>query len=99
MPARPTFRRSCWIARAEASKSSGITGPPCRPSSVTSVQRTTGVHNDLSHARSVPGMKNSASLTFCKVARYFASKMSPRVFSTTTRTALLMPARSLRFSR
>ncbi|MCY1179886.1 hypothetical protein D9M73_203050 [compost metagenome] len=76
-----------------------MTGPPRKPSSVTSVQRTAGVHNDFIQARSTPGVRNKVSLTCLSTSRYCGSKISPSVFSTTTRTALPSPRKDWRFSR
>jgi hypothetical protein len=77
----------------------GSTGPPVKPSSVTSTQRTTGVKMDFIHARLTPGSRKISSLTFASVARNSRSKMSPLGFSTETRTESPSPRSSLRFSR
>ena len=47
--------------------------PPRKPSSVTSVQRTAGVHSDLTQERSTPGVSTSSSLILRSVSRYFGS--------------------------
>ena len=49
-PARRTFRRRASTAAAEPSQSSGMTGPPRNPSSVTSVHRTAGIQSDFTQA-------------------------------------------------
>ena len=85
------FVRSCFIDGGEPSQLSGITGPPRQPSSVTSVQRSDGVHRLRIHERSTPGMRKTSSLTFCIASRKSRSKMSPAGFSSTMRTELLMP--------
>jgi hypothetical protein len=74
IPERATFCFSCSTLLAEPSKPGGITGPPRKPSSVTSVQRTPGIHNDFTHARSTPGVTASSSLTCFNASRYAGSK-------------------------
>ena len=99
MPERAMLRRNCSVALGEPSYESGITGPPWKPSSVISVQRTDGVHSDFSQARSTPGVRNNSSLILRSVSWYFGSKMSPSVFSTTMRSTLPRPRSSARLSR
>ena len=94
MPARATFCFNCSMLFALPSYEGGMTGPPRKPSSVTSVQRTPGIHSDFTQARSTPGVTESSSLICFSASRYSGSKMSPCVFSTTTRSALPRPRRS-----
>jgi len=44
-------------------------GPPTKPSSVTSVHRTTGVQMDFIHARSTPGSRKTSSLILANCSR------------------------------
>src|SRR5690554_7105956 len=46
---------------APASRSRGITGPPRKPSSVTSVQRIEDIQMDFIHARSTPRSEEHTS--------------------------------------
>ncbi len=75
------------------------TGPPWKPSSVTSVQRTAGVHSDFIQARSTPGVRNRSSLMLLAARRGSGRRRCrPASFSTTMRSVLPMPRRSLRCS-
>ena len=58
IPERAMFCFSCSTLCGEPLYESGITAPPRKPSSVTSVQRTAGVHSDLTQARSTPGVED-----------------------------------------
>ena len=69
MPERAMFCFNCSTLCGEPLYESGITGPPRKPSSVTSVQRTPGVHSDFTHARSTPGVRTSSSLTCFSTSR------------------------------
>ncbi|MOA37228.1 hypothetical protein D3C78_1588030 [compost metagenome] len=70
-----------------------------KPSSVTSVQRTTGVKMDFIHGRSTPGRMKISSLIFASSARYSGLKMSPSFASTEMRIESPMPRSSARLSR
>ena len=68
-PERAMFCFNCSTLCGEPLYESGITEPPRKPSSVTSVQRTVGVHSDLTQARSTPGVRISSSLICFSASR------------------------------
>ena len=84
-----------WRTRASPSgvgwKSGGMTLPPEKPSSTTSVYRTFGVKRDCTWARSTPCNEKTSSVVSLSNAKNSGVKMSPLWAISATITRLAPP--------
>ncbi len=73
----PTFSRTFARSASLPWKVAGITLPPEKPSSITSMKRVFGVKSDFTVGRSTPCSRKTSSVSAFSASMYSLSKMSP----------------------
>ncbi len=79
-------------------KLAGITLPPAKPSSITSMKRVLGVKSDFTLGRSTPFRRNTSSVRPFSLAMYWRVKMSPS-FCTSAIAMRFAPPNTFSYSR
>jgi hypothetical protein len=72
-------------------KVAGITLPPAKPSSITSMKRVLGVNSDLAEGRSTPFSRKTSSVRPFSLAMNSLLKMSPSFCTSAMATRLALP--------
>ncbi len=86
-----TFERTCLRSASVPWKVAGMTLPPEKPSSMTSMKRVFGVKSDFTDGRSTPFSRNTSSVRAFSLAMYSLLKMSPSFWTMATTTRLAPP--------
>ena len=86
-----TFSRTFFRSSSLPWKVAGITLPPEKPSSITSMKRVFGVKSDFTVGRSTPFSRKTSSVRAFSCSMYSLSNMSPSVLMSAMAMRLAPP--------
>ena len=86
-----TLARTCVRSASVPWNVAGMTLPPAKPSSITSMKRVLGVKSDLTEGRSTPFSRKTSSVRAFSLPMYSLLKMSPSFCTMAMATRLAPP--------